>query len=104
MPERVGLIVEVMGLGREYQPLSKFADIKGGKRLPKGKNLTSIPTKYPYIRVRDLAHSKVLELTSGYQYVDEETRSSISRYTVDADDIIISIVGTIGLLAKVGKH
>ena len=103
MPERVGLIVEVMGLGREYQPLSKFADIKGGKRLPKGKNLTSIPTKYPYIRVRDLAHSKVLELTSAYQYVDEETRSSISRYTVDADDIINSIVGTIGLLAKVGK-
>lgn len=40
-------------------------------------------------------------LTDQFQYIDEETHSAISRYTVNTDDIVISIVGTIGLLGKV---
>ncbi len=86
-----------------YRPLSDFADVKGGKRLPKGSNLTKTPNSHPYIRVRDLGIEKVLELTSAYEYVDDETQTTISRYIVDTDDVIISIVGTIGLVAKVGK-
>ena len=41
--------------------IKDFAEVKGGKRLPKGKQLTSVPTKHPYIRIRDLGKSKYLE-------------------------------------------
>lgn len=34
--------------------LGEIADVKGGKRLPKGVNLIDIPNAHPYIRVRDL--------------------------------------------------
>jgi len=86
----------------EYKFLSDYAEIKGGKRLPKGKNLISTPTDHPYIRVRDLGSDKVLELTTDYEYVDDDTQSVISRYTVNSGDVIISIVGTIGLVGKIG--
>ena len=83
--------------------IKDFADVKGGKRLPKGKVLTTKPTKHPYIRIRDLGKEKVLELNSEYEYVDDETQQSISRYIVDEGDILISVVGTIGLIGIVGK-
>jgi len=87
----------------DYRPLSDYADIKGGKRLPKDRNLIKTPNSHPYIRIRDLGKEKVLELTSDYEYVDDETQATIARYIVDTGDVIISIVGTIGLVAKVGN-
>lgn len=86
----------------ETARLDSFADVKGGKRLPKGTRLTSTPNSHPYIRVRDLGKSKVLELENGYEYVDDETQQKISRYTVSKDDIIISTVGTVGQIGIVG--
>ncbi|MDO4721527.1 MAG: restriction endonuclease subunit S, partial [Peptostreptococcaceae bacterium] len=83
--------------------LDYFAEVKGGKRLPKGKNLTTDPKEHPYIRIRDIGTSKILELNANYEYVDSETQKLISRYTVSEDDILISIVGTIGLIGIVGK-
>ena len=87
----------------EYTPLSFFADIKGGKRLPKGKFLTNIINEHPYIRVQNLGNKKNLELTSEYEYVDNETQKLISKYTVATGNVLISIVGTVGLIAIVGK-
>ena len=81
--------------------LGNIADVKGGKRLPKGKNLTTEPTSHPYIRVRDLNDAIFASLDSNYEYVDEETQKTISRYIVSAGDVLISIVGTIGLTAIV---
>ena len=86
-----------------YKMLSDFADVKGGKRLPKGSQLTSTPTAHPYIRVRDLNVEKVLELLPTYEYVDDETQKTISRYIVNQGDVVISIVGTIGLVSIIGK-
>lgn len=86
---------------KEYR-LGDIATIKGGKRLPKGINLIDVPNNHPYIRVRDLGHEKTLELNSFYEYVDDETQKFISKYIVNAGDIIISIVGTIGLIGIVG--
>ena len=87
----------------DFRPLSDFADVKGGKRLPKGRSLSTKPNSHPYIRVRDLGSDKVLEIRSDYEYVDDETQATISRYIVNTDDVVISIVGTIGLVAKIGK-
>ena len=81
--------------------LGEIADVKGGKRLPKGVNLIDIPNTHPYIRVRDLNNVLFASLTPEYTYVDEETQKSISRYIVSTGDVLISIVGTIGLTAIV---
>ena len=83
--------------------IKEFADVKGGKRLPKGKQLIKEPNSHPYIRIRDLGKTKYLQLTSEYEYVDDETQQSIARYVVDKGDILISVVGTIGLVGIVGE-
>lgn len=83
--------------------LCEIALVKGGKRLPKGTNLVSTPNNHPYIRVRDLNDNKILELNSSYEYVDDETQKTISKYTVEKGDIVLSIVGTIGLIGIVGE-
>ena len=82
--------------------LGDVCEIKGGKRLPKGINLITQKNSHPYIRVRDLGKSKTLELNSSYEYVDEITQKQIQRYITQKGDILISIVGTIGLIAIVG--
>lgn len=82
--------------------LGDVCEIKGGKRLPKGVNLITQKNFHPYIRVRDLGKSKTIELNSSYEYVDEITQKQIQRYITQKGDILISIVGTIGLIAIVG--
>ena len=82
--------------------LGDYADIKGGKRLPKGKRLISEPTVHPYIKVKNMGTTKVLHLNREYEYVDSETQQSISRYIVSEGDILISVVGTVGLVGIVG--
>lgn len=82
--------------------LKDIVKIKGGKRLPAGEFLTDIPNSHPYIRVRDLNKTR-LELTTGFQYVPDNIFKKISLYTTNSGDILISIVGTIGLLSIVGK-
>lgn len=83
--------------------LGDVATVKGGKRLPKGINLITKPNTHPYIRVRDLNGKRTLELDSSFEFVDDETQKTISRYIVNDGDIVLSIVGTIGLVAVVGK-
>lgn len=81
--------------------LDSLCTVKGGKRLPADCELLDTPTEHPYIRVRDVGSSRYVCLTNQFQYIDEETYSAISRYIVNTGDIVISIVGTIGLLGKV---
>ena len=59
--------------------LGELMDIKGGKRLPKGEMLTTTKNSHPYIRIRDLGATKTLELTSSFEYVDDEVQKHISR-------------------------
>lgn len=80
--------------------LKDCASIKGGKRLPKGQFLQQTPNNHPYIRVKDMQHRFVF-LDDTYEYVPDSIYPSISRYTVKANDIILSIVGTVGLVAIV---
>ena len=81
--------------------ISEIADVKGGKRLPKGINLQITPNDHPYIRVRDLNDASIVQLTPNFEYVDDETYKGISRYIVHTSDVIVSIVGTIGLTALI---
>lgn len=83
--------------------LEEVCEIKGGKRLPKGSTLIVQSNNHPYIRIKDLDANKTLEINDNYEYVDEVTHKIISNYIVKTGDIILSIVGTIGLVNIVGK-
>ena len=72
--------------------------VKGGKRLPAGEALVQAATEHPYIKVADLGHKKFVTLTSSFEYLTPDTQAKISRYTVTTGDLVISIVGTIGLV------
>ena len=77
--------------------MGDISDIKGGKRLPKGHNLIDTPGNHPYIKVKDMSNDKLLKLTEDFEYIENETFNQISQYVVKKSDLIISIVGTIGL-------
>ena len=77
--------------------LKELASIKGGKRLPKGEELVSEKTAHPYIKVADLGSRKFCVLNEKFEYLDEDVQAKISRYTVKKEDLVISIVGTIGI-------
>lgn len=85
-------------VGWEVKPLANFCDVKGGKRLPKGKELNDEKNGNPYIKVADMSKSKFLILNDKFQYVESKVQKIISRYVVSQGDVIISIVGTVGLL------
>ena len=86
------------------QKLGDLCTVKGGKRLPKGRNLTTNKTNHPYIRIRDMYQHKYIEENGELEYVDDQTFELIKRYIVDSGDIILAIVGnTIGLVSLIGK-
>lgn len=77
--------------------LGSLADVKGGKRLPKGTTFSENIAKHPYIRVTDF--NAIGVSLEGLKYIDEDVYEKISRYTISSDDIYVSIAGSIG---KVG--
>lgn len=79
--------------------IGEVAEVKGGKRLPKGSVYSAGPTAYPYIRVTDF-NDGVVDARE-LRYLTEEVHSAISSYTVAAGDVIISIAGSIGQVATV---
>lgn len=82
-------------------PIGAICEVKGGKRLPKGEDYAEESTPYRYIRVSDIAMGHVQE--DGLKYLKPDVQSRIKRYTVAAGDVIITIAGTIGVVAPVGK-
>ena len=82
--------------GWEEVTIESIADIKGGKRLPKGYNFSDVKTNHPYIRVSDFIPQSVR--MTNLKYINEETFKTISRYTISKDDVYISIAGTIGVV------
>jgi type I restriction enzyme S subunit len=81
--------------------IADICEVKGGKRLPKGEEYSSIPTPFRYIRVVDLKAGRVDE--SALVYLKPATQAEIARYVVNAGDVIISIAGSIGLVAPVPR-
>ena len=81
----------------EVVRLREVCDIRGGKRLPKGEEL--VDEGYPYIRLSDIKDTKVQ--IDKVKFISEKVRKKISQYIVSKNDVIISIAGTIGLVALV---
>jgi len=79
----------------ELKNISDIAEVKGGKRLPKGHNLVDFRTPYPYIRVVDFKNMGVD--IGNVKYLLPETHKIIKRYTISSNDVYISIAGSVGL-------
>ena len=86
---------------KEYK-LGEIAEIKGGKRLPKGELLVDYETPHPYIRVTDMGKKWIRK--SGLQFVTPKVQKTISRYVVNSGDVILSIVGSIGLVGRISQE
>lgn len=91
-----------MGNDTAVVKLSSLVRVKGGKRLPKGTNLQVQKNAHPYIRVRDMGEMFIP--TENLEYVPDEVFPAIKNYIVNKDDILISIVGTIGLISIVDDN
>lgn len=74
--------------------LLSISSIKGGKRIPKGKSYSDEKTDYPYLRVTNMKQNTVLD--NDMKYIDAETYNEIKNYTINIEDIYITIAGTIG--------
>jgi type I restriction enzyme S subunit len=85
--------------GWPVDSISEICEVKGGKRLPKGEAYSSVPTPFRYIRVMDLKQSHVDEST--LVYLKPDVQAQMRRYVVNTGDVIISIAGSIGLVAPV---
>lgn len=79
--------------------LGQKCDVKGGKRLPKGHAFSDKPTPHPYIRVIDFRGGSV-DL-SNLKFLTDEDYQTIRRYTINTDEVYISIAGTIGLIGTI---
>ena len=85
-----------------YKYLGDIAEIKGGKRMPKGTRLQQEKNQHPYLRITDY-DGKSFDRNS-IRYVPDEVFEKISNYTVTEGDIFLSIVGTIGIATTIDKE
>lgn len=83
----------------EHKALGDFAEVKGGKRLPKGTKWSEEPTLHPYIRATDIKFGTIR--IEDLVHVPDSVWKSISRYVVQENDVVITIAGTIGEIAVV---
>lgn len=83
------------GVGWVNSSIGEIADVKGGKRVPKGYKLESKPTKYPYLRVTDFMDSGTIDM-SDLRYINEDVHLGIKNYIIRREDLYVSIAGTIG--------
>tara|TARA_B100001057_G_scaffold327186_1_gene327464 strand:- start:3437 stop:5923 length:2487 start_codon:yes stop_codon:yes gene_type:complete len=86
----------------ETLALSEIAEVKGGKRVPKGDSLANSKTPYPYIRVSDMKENYFD--SSDIKYIEKDVYEKIKNYTISSDDIYISVAGTIGKVGIVSKE
>ncbi len=70
--------------------------------MPKGELLVDFETTHPYIRVTDM-NSKWIR-KKGLMYVESHIQKSIARYIVNAGDVILSIVGSIGFVSRISNE
>ena len=87
------IVFETFARGKKTK-IADIAEVKGGKRLPKGTPWSEEPTDHRYIRATDIKDGIIL--TENLVYVPDDVWPVISRYVVNQGDVVITIAGTIG--------
>ena len=75
--------------------LGDIAQVKGGKRVPKGYKLLTDPTDHPYLRVTEFTDTGTID-NCDLRYISAAVHREIKRYVIYSKDLYISIAGTIG--------
>jgi type I restriction enzyme S subunit len=91
------------GDGWTQKSLGDIAQVKGGKRVPKGYKLLTKPTDYPYLRVTEFTDLGTID-TTDLRYVSAEVHREIKNYVIYSTDLYISIAGTIGKTGIIPKE
>ena len=79
--------------------LHEFALVLGGKRLPPDASFSPEKTGNIYIRVKDMKDGSIS--SEDLQYISDDVRAQIAKYTIDREDLYITIAGTIGDVGEV---
>jgi len=74
-----------------WKTISDVADVKGGKRVPKGEALVKYDTGFPYIKAGDLKFGTVQK--HKLEYLLPTTQQKIKRYIISKGDVYITNVG-----------
>ena len=82
--------------------LYDFALVLGGKRLPAGASFSTEKTDNIYIRVTDMKNGSIS--TEDLRYISDDVQARIAKYTIDREDLYITIAGTIGDVGEVPEH
>ena len=80
--------------GWEWTCVGQFSHVQGGKRVPRGYGLLDTPTEHVYIRVTDMKNGTVL--VDNLKYIEADIFEQISKYTINSEDVYVTIAGTIG--------
>ena len=82
--------------------LHDFALVLGGKRLPAGASFSTENTGNIYIRVTDMKNGSISP--EDLRYISDDVQARIAKYTIDREDLYITIAGTIGDVGDVPEH
>jgi len=89
-------------------PLSRYMEVKGGKRIPKGMSFSIVKTDYLYLRLSDIDDFEKIDYDK-LKCIDEKIYDILKRYEVKNGQVVFSNAGTIGRVFVVnnipdGKH
>lgn len=87
----------------EFKLLDDIAYVKGGKRIPKGHQLTNKKTDHPYLRITDYGKNGIVDIKN-ILYLEDKTFEEISKYIIEKGNIFLSIVGTIGIVDYINSE
>lgn len=79
--------------------LKEVCELKGGKRIPAGLSATKEKTNHIYIRVADMQNNSISD--ADLVYITDDIFEKIQRYTINKDDLYLTIAGTIGRVGEV---
>ena len=79
--------------------LKQVCELKGGKRIPAGLSATKEKTNHIYIRVTDMQNNSISD--ADLVYITDDIFEKIQRYTINKDDLYLTIAGTIGRVGEV---
>lgn len=91
------------GTGWVSKRLGDIAEVKGGRRVPKGYKLLVESSGFPYLRVTDFNDSGSIDM-GDLRYLSREVYRQIKSYIITSADMYISIAGTIGKTGMVPKE
>lgn len=82
--------------------MDDLCNIKGGKRIPKGKSFATQRTEHIYLRVTNMKNRTIL--FDDLKYIDDAVFQEIRNYTISSDDLYLTIAGTIGDVGEIPQE